>query len=168
MNYLQLVGSFNCCYHSLQCTFIDFKICFLNPTVHSVLHIRIFRAKKNDVWEVQCKDTNHITSDCSVMYQTADGSFFFSFITQVPITSGDSGSLPCSDMLSVLCHPPFLIYLFVFNHSHSVDQKPWDNELAMAIFFSFLILFSPSKVGPEFIKWVWVLEPHSSFSVLYL
>lgn len=64
------------------------------------------------------------------------------YLFQVPITSGDSGSLPCADMLSVLLRPLiFIIYLFVLNHSHSFDQKPWDNLLSWQwdVFFSYTL-----------------------------
>lgn len=100
---------------------------------------------------------------CSVLMDLCPFHLF-----QVSITSGDSGSLPCPDMLSVLLRPPsfffFFIHLFVFNHSHSVDQKPWDNRMSRQWDFLFNTLQSwpgVKEVG------LWVLEPHSSFPLFF-
>lgn len=103
---------------------------------------------------------------CSVMYWAADGSLCLFHIFQVPITSGDSGSLPCADMPSVLLRPIFFIYRFVFNHSHSVDQKPRDNLMSWQWDFFFCSI--PSKVVCRIQEvGLWVLEPHSSSSFLF-
>jgi len=67
---------------------------------------------------------------CSVMCQVADGSL--SRLLQVPIRSGDSGSLPTCRQSTFVHSCLFFsyIYLFVFNHSHFFDQTPWDNLLS--------------------------------------
>lgn len=106
---------------------------------------------------------------CSVMYWAADGSLCLFHIFQVPITSGDSGSLPCADIPSVLLRPIFFIYRFVFNHSHSVDQKPRDNLMSWQ--WDFFFFQYPPKSCAEFKKWVcecWNHTRHHPFFFLFL
>lgn len=67
-------------------------------------------------------------------------------VLQVPTTSGDSGSLPFPDKLSVLLRPLFFFFLFIyhfgFSHLHSVDQKPWGQSHELAVFCFNFVLFN--------------------------